>query len=61
LREFDDNRRISVTEDTLHCEEPPIHVHEADLAEQVEAELPEVCLMPMIMPPSIGPNGEQAP
>jgi hypothetical protein len=22
LREFDDNRRISVTEDTLHCEEP---------------------------------------
>jgi hypothetical protein len=24
LREFDDNRRISVTEDTLHCEEPVI-------------------------------------
>jgi hypothetical protein len=22
LREFDDNRRISITEDTLHCEEP---------------------------------------
>ena len=22
MREFDDNRRISVTEDTLHCEEP---------------------------------------
>jgi hypothetical protein len=25
LREFDDNRRISVTEDTLHCEEPDCH------------------------------------
>jgi hypothetical protein len=25
LREFDDNRRISVTEDTLHCEEPLLH------------------------------------
>jgi hypothetical protein len=22
LREFDDNRRISITEETLHCEEP---------------------------------------
>jgi hypothetical protein len=25
LREFDDNRRISVTEDTLHCEEPAVN------------------------------------
>jgi hypothetical protein len=28
LREFDDNRRISVTEDTLHCEEPVNRVDE---------------------------------
>jgi hypothetical protein len=30
LREFDDNRRISVTEDTLHCEEPSLVVDRRD-------------------------------
>jgi hypothetical protein len=33
LREFDDNRRISVTEDTLHCEEPDEWIHHSRVSE----------------------------
>ena len=64
MREFDDNRRTSVTEDTLHCEEPVnlfwTRTASLELAAIKRALVPSGQLYLFYEPPSAGRAGDIA-